>query len=224
MTFWFAALGWGARVNTYGINTSGESGVEKCYQWAPCKLRGAGELWQQKIFPPSLPWSSTAKYQGSGSQWGDTLMTSIKWHLIHTFCSMNWFTFHTWPLLRAELPHSYPLDKSPHFQLCVPIYSTWPVRRISTSHFDLICSAKLSWALQALQLLEWTPCKTKCSICWLTWIKTSTHEQSLWSKFIFSILWSLYCQAPTWRFLQLKYEIVVKFMTFHAQYNCENPQ
>lgn len=40
-------------------------------------------------------------------------MTSIKRHLIHTFFSVTWFTFHTWPLQLPMLPHSYPLDKSP---------------------------------------------------------------------------------------------------------------
>lgn len=61
------------RVNCWGTRT--QRSVTSITSW---KSRWADELLQQHIFPPSVPWSSNAKYQGSGWQWDDTLMTSIK--------------------------------------------------------------------------------------------------------------------------------------------------
>lgn len=49
-----------------GAERTGDAGLEVKYSVAPWKRRGAAEVrQQQRAFLPPLPWSSTAKYQGS---------------------------------------------------------------------------------------------------------------------------------------------------------------
>lgn len=109
-------------------------------------------------------------------------MTSVKRPLIHTF-SMNWFTFHTWPLCLPTLPHSYPLDEPPPTPVSSCVSRAKGLNLGEKSH----CPALISFVLFSSD-----KAKRKMLHLLVNLDKTREQERSLWyrsSEFILLILW-----------------------------------